>query len=290
MGGSTYDGHSRSIRATSDGFYSKPVDQIFSKGMHESMNPANIAIRECRDSQIHPNTVPIIIALDVTGSMHHIPHDLVKDGLPTMMTKLIQSGVPDAAVLFLAVGDHVSDNSPLQVGQFESGDSELDMWLTRTYLEGGGGPNRGESYMLAWYFAANHVVMDSFEKRNQKGFLFTIGDEPNLPEISQTALKEIMGVNAKGQGTMLSEDLLELAQEKFNVFHIFVEHGNRSINSEWRKQLGQNLIVCRDHTKIPSIISNTVVENTNTLIITKESSATPEIPIEPIVGKTKLRL
>lgn len=38
-------------------------------------------IRECRDSEEHPESLPIIIALDVTGSMGMVPHSLITGGL-----------------------------------------------------------------------------------------------------------------------------------------------------------------------------------------------------------------
>src|SRR5690606_5631209 len=96
------------------------------------------------------------------------------------------------SVLFLAIGDHETDSAPLQVGQFESGDAELDLWLTRTWLEGKGGANSGESYLLAWYFASKFTKLDSLDKRGQKGFLFTIGDEPGLSILPKRAINEIM--------------------------------------------------------------------------------------------------
>ena len=82
--------------------------------------------------------------------------------------------------MFGAIGDHECDSCPLQVGQFESGDVELDMWLTRTFLEKGGGGNNGESYGLAWFMANNFIRTDAKDKRQQKGFVLTIGDEPVL--------------------------------------------------------------------------------------------------------------
>lgn len=147
MGSSVYNSELRSERAFSLGYHTKTTNEIFEQNklrrIHESMEPKKALIRESRDSETHPNSVPIIIALDVTGSMGKIPHHLVKDGLPTLMSGIIQNGIPDPQVLFLAVGDVTCDHHPLQVGQFESGDEELDMWLTRTYLEGGGGGNDG---------------------------------------------------------------------------------------------------------------------------------------------------
>ena len=153
MGSGCYSYSDRSVRAKSSGYYDKPADDVFQQNrkreIHESMDPKKITLRECCDSDSHPFTVPIILTLDVTGSMREIPKDLIKDGLPTLMSTMIQNGVKDASLLFLAVGDHENDKAPLQVGQFESGDTELDLWLTRTWLEGGGGANAGRFQYLA---------------------------------------------------------------------------------------------------------------------------------------------
>jgi hypothetical protein len=70
----------------------------------------DVAIRESRDSTDHPNALPIILALDVTGSMGSIPHYLVKEGLPHLMDGIIQKGFPDPQVLFLGIGDHECDD------------------------------------------------------------------------------------------------------------------------------------------------------------------------------------
>jgi len=140
MGGTSYNYASRSTRATSLGYTTASVhniEKVFvqkAKGMaHESMKSQGITIREARDSDVHPNTFPVIIGLDMTGSMHDIPVMLIKDGLPKIVSQIIQGGVKDVALLFIAIGDHEVDNYPLQIGQFESGDEELDLWLTRTF-------------------------------------------------------------------------------------------------------------------------------------------------------------
>lgn len=217
------------------------------------MEPSGVTFRECFDSAEHPNTIPIQLYLDVTGSMGRIPHDMIKDGLPTLMGSLIQNGVADASLMFGAIGDHEADRYPLQVAQFESGDAELDMWLTRTYLEGGGGGNAGESYLLAWYFAANHVKTDAFSKRNKKGFVFTIGDEPCLKSLPVNAVKGIMGNSAVGQATFSREELLDAAKKQNHVYHIHINHG-RSEDAAWREMLGPNLVVIQD----PGLVSRTI--------------------------------
>lgn len=263
MGGTRYDFGARESRAKKVGYASKSAAEIFTQNAlhkaHESMNPNGVIFREARDSDVHPNTVPIILGLDVTGSMGHIPHELIKDGLPKLMGGIIQGGVPDPALLFLGIGDHECDRYPLQVGQFESGDEELDMWLTRTYIEGGGGGNAGESYLLAWYFAAFHTKTDAFEKRGQKGLLFTVGDEPGLKTLPASAIKEIMG---QGQQTYTHLELLAEAQKRYDVYHISVLHSGQAINAdvEWKELLGQNCLSIEDHREIPNVIKKIICE------------------------------
>jgi len=244
---------------------SSTLDTVFKQQKeykaHAEMDTKGFKIRECRDSETHPNTVPIILGLDVTGSMGEIPAHLIRDGLPTLMSTLIQRGVPDASLCFVAVGDHECDSHPLQVAQFESGDEELDMWLTRTYIEGGGGGNYGESYPLVWHFAANHVVADHIEKRNKKGFIITIGDEPFLKSIPANALKEIYGPDESVQGTVKALDLLEAARQHYHVFHIFVKHGYRRLDEAWVNALGDNLIIVSKIESIASVIADTVLKH-----------------------------
>ncbi len=265
MGGTRYSQSNRTFRAASAGYYTKLVDDIFEQNkkrqIHESMEPSKALIREARDSENHPHSVPIIIALDVTGSMDRIPHHMVRDGLPRLVSNVIERGIPDPQILFLAVGDAKCDSYPLQVGQFESGDEELDLWLTRTYLEGRGGGNGGESYSLAWYFASKHTVTDAWEKRNEKGFLFTIGDEPCHRTISAHEIKEIMGETI--EASLSDVELLERAKQKYNVYHLHIMEGDRGEDSlrYWEDLLKENCIKVKDHTQIDKAIADIIVNN-----------------------------
>lgn len=269
MGHSFYSTVDRSVRVASAsvGYYSKSVNEIFTQNqerrIHESMSPTNVVFRESCDSVEHPNTVPIGLFLDVTGSMGKIPHEMIKDGLPTLVGSLVQNGIPDVALMFGAIGDHECDHYPLQVAQFESGDVELDMWLTRTYLEGGGGGNAGESYLLAWYFMANHVKTDAFDKRGKKGYLFTIGDEPTLKFLPSNAIKGLMNESAVCQNTMTAEQLLAEAKKKFHVYHIHIAHNYQSekVVEDWRNLIGENLIVINNHKELSSVMSKLILSN-----------------------------
>lgn len=263
MGGGYYSITNRTTRAESSGYYDKSRDEIFTqRTLHNEMSPKNAQLRESCDSAEHPNSVAIILGLDVTGSMGSIPHHLVKDGLPHIMGNIIQHGINDPQLLFLGIGDHECDRYPLQVGQFESSDELLDKWLTTVYLEGGGGGNEGESYHLAWYFAGEHTKIDCMEKRKKKGFLFTIGDEPCLKELPKNSIENIMGNGHYNK--MNSMELLDKAREMYHVYHLHIKqgsNGNRQpVMDGWKQLMGDNLIIVDNYEDIPKIISEIVVK------------------------------
>jgi hypothetical protein len=266
MGDGKYSSFARSIRAEDLGYKTKSTHEIFKqRSINNAMNPHGVAIRESRDSNEHPNSISIILGLDVTGSMGSIPHFLVKEGLPHIMGNIIQGGVADPQLLFLAVGDHEEDRSPLQVAQFESSDELLDKWLTDVWLEGGGGGNEGESYLLAWYFAAFHTSIDCYEKRKNKGFLFTIGDEPTLRNLPKNVIKDLMG---EGQYSDYTSDfLLEKAREKYHVFHLHIKQtgaGSRQTTiNEWKQLMGDGLIIVEDKNDVAAIIADTILKIEN---------------------------
>ena len=264
MGYASYSTTNRGIRADSLGYTTSPAGEIFTgKSINNAMSPHGVKVRESRDSEEHPNSLAIVLALDVTGSMGSVPHFLVKTGLPDIMSRIIKQGEPDPQVLFLGIGDHECDTSPLQVGQFESGDELLDKWLTDIYLEGGGGPNNGESYMLAWYFAGYHTAIDCFEKRNRKGCLFTIGDEPVLRDVPARFLKTLMGDGQYEDFT--SAALRDKAAERYNVFHIHIREtgsgGRQGVIDGWKQLMADNLIVAEHKEDVAKIISDTVIGN-----------------------------
>lgn len=273
MGHGNYSYTDRLTRATSLGYYDKPREEIFTQQeINNDMNPYGIKIRESRDSDDHPQSLGIIIALDETGSMGSVPHHLVQDGLPNIMNRIFQAGIPDPQILFLGIGDHRVDRSPLQVGQFESNDELLDKWLTNVYLEGNGGGNNGESYMLAWYFAAFHTAMDCWEKRQQKGFLFTIGDEPCHDRIGGEYLKRLMGTGEIKD--FESSDLLVKAMETFYVYHINIsetsEGSRKFVYDHWKERLHDNLLIAENHDNIPKMIADTIVDVLGNPILKQE--------------------
>lgn len=134
--------------ATKAGYVGESCEQVFTaRHMSPDMNICG-KVRECRDSDEHPTTYPIIIALDVTGSMGSIPHNLITGGFPAIMKKIMDEGIEHPQVCFLGIGDDYYDEAPIQAGQFEASDELLDHWLKSLWIEGGGGGNDGQSEVL----------------------------------------------------------------------------------------------------------------------------------------------
>lgn len=279
MGAGSYDYSARTVRATTKGFFSDDLHSVFkARKIQSGMMPQGIVVRESRDSDEHPNSMAVIVALDETGSMGKIPHEIIKDGLPTIMKTIMDAGEKDPQILFLGIGDHLCDQAPLQVGQFETSDEKLDKWLADLYLEGNGGGNGGESYLLAWYFAARHTSIDCFEKRGRKGILFTIGDEPTLPNVDVNTLKRLMGDGEYQNYT--AQELLSLAKEKYDVYHILITETTTGSRPEtlngWRKLLGENVLIVDDYKNVAQTIAKMIIANK---VVSGETQTVPDATI-----------
>lgn len=225
-----------------------------------SMVPKGLKIRECRDSALHPNSIAIQFWLDLTGSMGSIPENLIKNKLDKLIETMLNHKVQDCSVMFGGIGDHISDSDPLQVGQFESGTLELDKWLKGLYLEGNGGGQQKESYLLAWLIGARHTSIDCFEKRGKKGYIFTVGDEGTHEVLKADKLKDLMGYSEASDLT--AEQLLKEASQMYNIFHIHVQDGSypndSRIFAQWKDLLGERFLVLDDSNNVAELIATTV--------------------------------
>ena len=265
MGGGSY-GYAERVYINSQQY--KPSvsrEEVFKqKNMHEDMDIKG-KVRECRFSEEHPDAFPIIIALDVTGSMGHVPDKLIRTGLPDIMKKILESGVKDPQVCFVAIGDQYTDSAPIQVGQFESSDELLDKWLKTVWLEGHGGGNGGESYQLAWQFADHHTDCDWINIRGKKGVIISIGDDAVHKSISSEEIKRLFG---KKLQSVTTSGLLSNVQLCWDVYHITLNNCNgkdKNLQKQWNDLLGDHHIVTedRDGNDIPKIISGMILESYN---------------------------
>lgn len=192
------------------------ASQMFvNRKMEERFNPRFVDMRLSMDSEEHPNSTPVIIGLDVTGSMGYLSEEIAKNGLNETMLKIYSTKpIEDPQLMFAAIGD-VCDNAPLQVTQFES-DIRIAEQLLALWLEGAGGDGP-EDFELIWYFAAKHTKIDSFDKHGKKGFIFTIGDADLHENLVGEDIKAIFGDDSQ---TISSRELAKMASEKYEVFHI----------------------------------------------------------------------
>lgn len=261
MGGTTFDaGRYRTFSTSTVG---KTTDQIYSsRSLDPDLNPLGVKMRESRDSAGNPQSTPIIVALDVTGSMGKLADRIAREGLGTLFTGILnRKPVTDPHLMFMGVGDARCDRAPLQVSQFESDERIVDQ-LTKLYLEGGGGGNWFESYHLPWYFAAFHTEIDSMAKRGKRGYLFTVGDEEVPEPLTSSEIKRVIGDDV--QSDMTAQDLLDLARRKYDVFHIIIEEGHHAqvalgrTQRGWRELLGQRVISLSDHTKLAETIVSAI--------------------------------
>lgn len=240
------------------------MEEIFTQTtMDAKMNPKG-AIRECCETEEHPDTLPIIIGLDVTGSMGHVPAHLIKNDFPEVMKKILDEGVPCPQLCFVAYGDHLCDDFPLQIGQFEASDELMEKWLTSIYLEGGGG-NGGESTTLVYYFAARHTSCDAITKRGKKGLLITIGDEPNHAEYAKYEMNKIFGGVER---ELTSAEIIDEARKNWVIYHINILDwvgSTAPVKKCWNELLGDHFISveCNADANISNMIARLAIEHYN---------------------------
>lgn len=211
----------------------KTQDVFRQKTINSLLDPRGVT-RQCHDSEEHPNTLPVILALDVTGSMGSAA---VKTAtrLNSIMTGIFCSEeIKDVEFCMMAIGDIHYDRAPVQISQFES-DIRIAEQMDAVYFEGGGGGNNYESYTAAWYMGLEHCELHCWN-RGKKGLIITMGDELPNPVLSAGELNRVTGDHL--QADISTEELLKDVREKYEVYHLSV---NDPCSSYKRNQLRYNL-------------------------------------------------
>lgn len=275
---SDYTIYSKSVGRTvlDDGNLDKSYsaqDLFKSRCIQPELDPYNV-VRQCCDSGEHPNTIPVILALDVTGSMGSAAAEVAKK-LNEVMTRLYEE-VTDVEFLVMGIGDLAYDNAPIQASQFES-DVRIAEQLDKIYFERGGGGNSFESYTAAWYFGLKHTDLDCW-KRGKKGIIITMGDESLNPYLPANRLSAVTGDSL--QTDVETETLYKAASEKFDIYHLAIDDTATSyswhkdcINNTYSKYLDNKHFLTVGLNNIASTIVNIItnakdeeVANTNTEI------------------------
>lgn len=263
MGSGRWDPTDWSGYTTSRDYASKTIHDITSKSLDVDLDPKGVKLRESRDSADNPLSTAVIIALDVTGSMHPVIDVVAKKGLNTLVTEIYdRKPVTDPHIMCMGIGDVAAgDVAPLQITQFEA-DIRIAKQLEKLWIEGHGGGNNYESYALAWYFAAHHTSIDCFLKRGIKGYLFTIGDEEPTRELTREHVARVLGDRPQADVDM--DALLTMVSRQWEVFHVIVAEGNYAaghpgaVRDAWMKLLGQRALWLEDHTKLAEVIVSAI--------------------------------
>ena len=142
---------------------------------------------------------PLIVAVDVTGSMANWPFEIF-DRLPLLYNTLSQYR-EDLEICFAAIGDARADRWPLQVTEFAHG-YDLEQQLGALYGEGGGG-DAPESYGLFAWWVENHVHTPNATDP----FLIVFGDAPMHQTVPGEQVERLMGDSLNG-GKSWTERLL----------------------------------------------------------------------------------
>lgn len=258
--------------STSTKSYDDLVRTKTASAVKDEYLPKNIKLRESRDSAANPRSRAVILASDNTGSMHILAEQLIRTGLSTTFKAMLERakpdpdtgkvlGLPDPHVMCMSVGDAWADPIPMTVTQFESdlkiAEQTAELWVGR-----GGGNNQYESYNLPWYFAATRTSIDCWEKRREKGFLFTIGDEPPPPCLTKEHALKVFGDTIEAD--IPTADILAMAERTYEVFHVVIEEGSHfrqypnEVREGWQKLLGQRVIFLSDHTKLAETVISTI--------------------------------
>jgi hypothetical protein len=180
---------------------------------------------------------PLIVGIDVTGSMAHWPAEIF-DRLPLLYQTLSQYK-PDLEISFCAIGDANSDNFPLQVNNFGKGPA-LDDHIRALAAEGGGGGQSKETYELFGHFMNTHVRMPNA----RLPFLIMFGDEGFYEKIRPDQVSALIG--DKIESELESRTMWYELSKKFNMYMLRKPYQNSAednIRQQWESVLGAEKVI-----------------------------------------------
>ena len=174
---------------------------------------------------------PLIIAIDVTGSMADWPFEIF-DRLPLLYNTLSQYR-EDLEICFAAIGDAAVDRWPLQVTTFASC-FDLEQLLAALYGEGGGG-DAPESYGLFAHWVNTHVEIPDLD---EPPFLIVFGDVTMHPFTSAEQIAIYLG-DKLGSGVDAIEAWQQVSKT-WNTWFLRRPTGRvgDSVDEQWGRAIG----------------------------------------------------
>ncbi|MBR6981297.1 MAG: VWA domain-containing protein [Prevotella sp.] len=262
---SAYRDYASSMGRSYDSSTGRSSGQVFhARRIDKSLDPRLFQKRECANSEEHPNTIPVILALDVTGSMGEACQETA-EALGTIMMDLFDK-FQDIEFCIMGIGDLAYDDAPIQMSQFES-DVRIAEALDKVYMEKGGGGNGYESYTSAWYMGLHRTKLDCYDLQGRKGIIITMGDEPLNPYLPVYELNRAIKGNEEDHSKGVETSVLfKEASKKFNIFHIAVDSPKSSfdyykdrIENSFGQILGDKLRISTIQ-ELPKTIVNCISE------------------------------
>jgi ribosomal protein S27AE len=178
---------------------------------------------------------PLIVAVDVTGSMANWPFEIF-DRLPLLYNTLSQYR-EDLEVCFAAIGDAGYDRWPLQVTNFASG-YDLEQLLGSLYGEGGGG-DAPESYGLFAHWVNTHVEVPN---ARETPFLILFGDAPMHPTVPPEQIASYLG--DRGNGNVDAIEAWKQVCQTWNMWFLRRPTGRRGdqVDRQWGRAISEQKI------------------------------------------------
>jgi hypothetical protein len=178
---------------------------------------------------------PLIIAVDVTGSMASWPAEIF-DRLPLLYNTLSQYR-EDLEICFAAIGDASCDRWPLQVTSFAGG-FDLEQLLGSLYGEGGGG-DAPESYGLFAHWVNTHVEVPSL---SETPFLIVYGDITMHEKVPKGEIEHYLG-DSVAKDVDAVEAWRTLAQTWNAWFLRRAGKPGDAIDKQWGRAVGEQKIL-----------------------------------------------
>ncbi len=198
---------------------SGPNEKIIDPHKHVSTDTAN----------------PLIIAIDVTGSMASWPFEIF-DRLPLLYNTLSQYR-EDLEICFAAIGDAAVDQWPLQVTTFASS-FDLEQLLASLYGEGGGG-DAPESYGLFAHWVNTHVEIPNLQ---EAPFLIVFGDVTMHPKTPKNQIDRYLGDRVSGDVDAIKA--WKKVSETWNTWFLRRPTGKPGdkVDKQWGKAISEQKI------------------------------------------------
>ena len=185
---------------------------------------------------------PVIVAVDVTGSMSAWPGEIF-DRLPLFYQTLAKHR-PGMEIAFAAIGDATIDGYPLQITDFAKEPKDLEKKLKALGCEGGGGGHITESYELFGYYMMHHCKTP----KAKSPFLLIYGDEAFYDNVEPKQVKHYIGDDL--ESSVNSTELWKGLMQKYELYHLhklYGSGGEKSTDSQiidiWRKAIGRQRVI-----------------------------------------------